>query len=314
MKIPSTQYRFLAAIFVFSIVIFSCKKETSDTLSAQDEEQANVAATQSDTEAESVFDGIFNDALGVNGDVAMGGTGIFGRVSAANYGTFNISGRVDNVNQLPPCLNVTIEHTSTTNLTFPVKVTLDFGSTGCIANDGHWRKGKIIIVYTNRLLYPGAVAEAGFEDFYIDSIRIDNSTSFRIANTGTTSQLQLTVDVNGKLSKPNGNYSEWHSHKQITRTAGNATTTPIDDIFKIEGKASGKVKRNDLGVAWNAVITDPLIKQFSCRYISKGVVSITRETLAANSKWTGTLDYGQGNCDKFAILKVNGREIQITLR
>ena len=314
MKILSTPSRLLTAIFVLSLVIFSCKKETSGDLPPQDEQQANVVATQSDAEAESVFDGIFNDALGVNGDVALGGTGIFGRTATSNYGGFDINDRVDNTNQLPPCLTVTIEHTSTTNLTFPVKVTLDFGSTGCIANDGRLRKGKMIITYTNRLLYPGAVAETIFEDFYIDSIRIDNSTTYRIANTGTTSQLQLTVDVNAKLTKPNGNYSEWHSHKVVTRTAGTGTTTPVDDVFKIEGKASGKVKRNDVIVAWNAIISDPLIKQFTCRYISKGTVKITRETLSANSQWTGILDYGTGNCDKIATLTVNGQTIQITLR
>jgi hypothetical protein len=313
MKILSNPSRLLTAIFVFTtLIIFSCKKENSDSLTPQDEEQANVVATQSDAEAESVFDGVFNDALGVNGDVGLGGTGIFGRASAGNYGTYDINGRIDNTSTLPSCLNLAIEHT--TNSTFPVKVTLDFGSTGCAANDGHWRKGKIIITYTSRLLYPGAVAEAIFEDFYIDSIRIDNSTTYRIANTGTTSQLQLTVDVNGKLSKPNGNYSEWHSHKVITRTDGNATTTPLDDAFKIEGKASGKVKRNDVIVAWNAVISEPLVKKFTCRYISKGTVKITRETLSANSQWTGILDYGTGNCDNRAILTVNNIPHEITLR
>src|SRR6266404_202832 len=194
------------AIFLFAtLIIFSCKKETS--LTAQDEEQANVAASESDAESEDVFNGVFDDVLGVNTDVGVGGTGIFGRNAASNYGTSDLSGRIDNTNLLPSCLNITILHT--TNTTFPLTITLDFGSTGCLANDGHWRKGKIITTYSGRLLYPGSTATTRFENFYIDSIYIDNSTKYTITNTGTPDKLQFTVDVDAKLSKPNGNYSEW---------------------------------------------------------------------------------------------------------
>src|SRR6266498_2307739 len=172
MKFLNNPARFLAAFFLFTVlVLFSCKKETSETLSSQDEEQANRVATESNAEAEDIFNGIFDDALGVNADVGMGGTGIFGRAVASNYGTNYLNGRVYNTNLVPPCLNITIVHT-TTNV-FPVTITFDFGTTGCAANDGHWRKGKIIIAYSNRLLIPGSTASIKFEDFYIDSIRID---------------------------------------------------------------------------------------------------------------------------------------------
>ncbi|HET9825402.1 MAG TPA: hypothetical protein VFP87_08710, partial [Chitinophagaceae bacterium] len=207
MKIVGIPTRVLTAIFLLApFIIFSCKKETSGTLTPQDEEQVNVVATQSDAEAENVFDGVFNDVLGVNKDVAMGGTGIFGRNMAGSYGPSYLNGRIDNV---PSCLNVTIEHTTTN--TFPIQIILDFGSTGCLANDGHWRKGKIIITYSNRLLYPGATATTAFQDFYIDSIHVENWTALRIANAGTQDKLQFQVDIDAKLTKPNGNYSEWHS-------------------------------------------------------------------------------------------------------
>jgi len=316
MKILSNPYRLLAVIFALSALIFSCKKEVSSDLPPQDEEQANVIATQSDAEAESVFDGIFNDALGVNGDVGIGSTGIFGRASASNYGTSDINERVDNVSQLPPCLNVSIDHLS--NLPFPLKITLDFGSTGCAANDGHWRKGKIIITYSGRLLVPGSSATTKFEGFSIDSITVDNSTVHAIANTGTVDKPQFTVEVSAKLTKPNGNYSEWHSRKVITWIEGYATTASrLDDMLKIEGDASGKVKRNDIIVAWKAVITKALIKKFACRWISGGEVRTYRETVSSNSPWVGILDYGWpngGNCDNRALLTINNVPHEITLR
>lgn len=310
MKLLSNPIQLFLTVFI-CIVIFSCKKEVSDT-SAQDEAMANISATESNAEAEDVFNGVFDDALGVNANVGMGGTGIFGRRAGGNYGTSTPDGRVDNTNQIPPCLVIKIDQP--TPGSFPITITFDFGSTGCAANDGHWRKGKIVIDYSNRLLIPGATASVRFEDFQIDSIAIDNSTTYAISNTGTQDSLQFTVDANAKLSKPNGNYSEWYSHKIISRIEGNLTTTPLDDVLKVEGNATGKTRRNDLIVAWRAEITEPFIKRFTCRWISQGTIKTGRENLASNSPWFGILDYGKGICDNRATLTVNGVKYEITLR
>ncbi|HMG68119.1 MAG TPA: hypothetical protein VK588_10545 [Chitinophagaceae bacterium] len=313
MKFLKSQARLLTACFLFTIfVIFSCKKETSQTLSPQDEQQANLTASESDAEAEDVFNGVFDDVMGVNTDVGIGGTGLFMRNIAGNYGIANIDSRTGNTNPAPTCLNITIVRTTNSNSPFPITITFDFGG-GCPGPDAHVRKGKIIAKYSNRLLYPGAITTLEFADFSIDSIQIDNTTSYKIANTGTQDKLQFTIDINAKLSKPNGNYTEWYSHKVITRTDGSTTPTALDDILQIEGNASGKGKRNDLVVAWKAEITDPLIKRFACRWISKGTLKIGRENLSANSQWLGILDYGVGNCDNRATLTLNGVVYQITL-
>src|SRR5215471_12955262 len=315
MKIARIHTRLLTATcLLILLVIFSCKKENSGTLGAQDEEQANVAATQSDAEAENVFDGVFNDILGVNKDVALGGTGIFGRNDATGYGPSYSNGRIVSTLQLPSCLNVTIEHTTTN--TFPIKIILDFGSTGCLANDYHSRKGKIIITYSNRLLYPGATATATFQDFYIDSIYVENWSTLKISNVGTQDKLQFQVDIDTRLTKPSGNYNEWHSSKTIKQTLGSTTSSPLDDVFAIEGSANGKVRSNDIIVAWEAQIAKPLVKKFSCRWISDGTVNIRRANLASNSQWVGTLDYGYqyAYCDDRALLTINGVTHEITLR
>ena len=296
-------------VFLLLLIIFSCKKETSQDLSPQDEQQANITASQSDAEAEGVFNGVFDDVMGVNNNVGIGGTGLFMRNVASSYGSTNIDARID---PAPSCLNVTIVTSGNSNSPFPITITLDFGG-GCACGDGHTRKGKIIVQYSDRLLHPNAKANLQFEDFSIDSIQIDNSTSFTIANTGTQTSLQLTIDIDAKLTKSNGNYTEWHSHKVITRTEGGATDTPLDDVMQIEGNASGTVKRNDLAVAWKAQITDPFIKKFTCRWISKGTIKVGRENLSANSQWIGVLDYGDGNCDNLATLTLDGLSYQITL-
>ena len=138
----------LATFIVFILLVFgSCKKETSaDT---QEEEFASQASSEADAEADDIFNEVFDNVMGVNADVAFGGTGVFGRM---NPGTTS-SGETSRLNSCP---TVTITKMSTID-PFPVKVVMDFG-TGCTGRDGRTRSGKIVTVYTSRLIVPGAKA------------------------------------------------------------------------------------------------------------------------------------------------------------
>ena len=284
--------------FFFSLLmVSSCQKENSQTGSDNQQEiEASRVSSESDGESESIFNGVFDDAMGVNDEVGIAGTGIFGRTVA--------------------CPEVTVLHTNAPDV-FPIRVTLNFGINGCVGRDGHLRKGKIITEYTNRLLYPGAMATTIFDGFYIDSVKVEGT--HKITNTSptiTTQPLtrQFTADViNAKLIRPSGNYSEWNSHKVITQTEGISTNLPIDDIFKIEGTAHGKVKRGDMIVIWESRIIEPLIKKYSCRWIVKGRISTVRGNISATDRWVAVLDFGPGDCDNQAIITINGLPHQITL-
>ena len=80
-----------AALFT-SLVMIACKKEQSDTLSPAEEEQAVNYSTQTETENEVVFNDIFDNVIGVNTEVGIGGTGIFGRIAEQFRIVFNGSG------------------------------------------------------------------------------------------------------------------------------------------------------------------------------------------------------------------------------
>jgi len=282
--------------FCFSLLLFtSCQKESSKT-GTDDEQQteASLTSSQSDGESELVFNGVFDDVIGVNDEVGIGGTGIFGRVTS--------------------CPDVTVVHLNAPGQ-FPVQVTLDFGTAGCVGNDGHMRRGIIRTVYTSRLLVAGATATTTFDGFYFDSTHVEGT--HRITNSSPTTQppsRQFTVDVmDGKLTRPSGNYTEWNSHKVITQTEGLATAIPLDDIFRIEGNAHGKVKRGALIVLWESAITEPLIKRFNCHWIVKGRIRTIRGNLTTTSPWVAILDFGTGNCDNQAVITINGVPHQITL-
>jgi len=303
MKKSALFTRLMTAALFTSLVMIACKKEQSDSLSPAEEEQAVNYSTQSETENEVVFNDIFDNVMGVNAEVGIGGTGIFGRLAT--------NGREMNPDSLPSCTQVSITLLNAP-ARFPMKIVIDFG-TGCIGRDGHKRSGKIITEYSGKLTEPGNSATTRFENFKFDSISVQGTHKVTNSTTAGSNQRQFSIDItDAKLSKPNGDYSLWTSHRVITQIEGNGTPfLPQDDIFKVTGSAHGKVKHGDLIYAWRSEITEPLIKKFICRWISKGIVKVRREN--ANTQWEATLNYGQGDCDFLATLTINGVSHQIQL-
>ncbi len=291
----------LATLFfaLTTLLITSCQKENSQNGTEDEQEQeASRASGEADAEAEVIFNGVFDDAMGVNDEVALGGTGVFGRINA--------------------CPTVTIVRATPTS-PFPVTVTLDFGAAGCTGPDGHFRKGKVITTYTNRLLVPGAMATTRFEDFYVDSVKVqgihkitNTSTPFTPPAPPVDRKFKVEV-IDGKLTKPSGNFVEWNSVKFIAQWEGLGSITPIDDIFKIEGNARGRVRRGAILVLWESNIMEPLFKRFTCRWITRGKVKTVRVAATPTSPWVAVLDFGNGTCDNQAILTINGIPRQITL-
>jgi len=295
----------LLPVFLLVVIFSSCKREDSQT--SEQERQASVASGEADGEAEVVFNAVFDDVMGVNDTVGIRGTGAFGRNFAANTGGGPGTERPN------ACYTVTISQT--TNFPFPKQIVIDFGTTGCLGPDGHTRRGKIIALYTNHLLVPGAMVTTTFDNFYLDSIKVEGLHKIKNTGTGAPSLTrQFTVDVlEGRLSKPNGNYIKWNSHKVITQFEGLVTHDFRDDIFRIEGSGNGQVKKGNLLVNWQSNITEPLVKKFTCRWLVKGRIRTVRGNNILNSSWVTVIDFGAGNCDNQAVLTINGVSHNITL-
>lgn len=279
--------------FFFSLLIVSCAKENS--LNGTENEQevtASQVSSESDGQAELIFNGLFDDAMGVSDEVGIFGTGVFGRMAA--------------------CPAVTIIHLNPPSV-FPIKVILDFGNAGCTGNDGHLRSGKIFIEYTARLTNPGAIATTVLDGFYIDSMHVEGTHKITNTSSGPTNR-QFTIEVrDARLTRPNGDYTKWKSDKVITQIEGFITPDFHDDIFSVTGIAEGQVKRGNLLVGWSSLVTEPLIKRFTCRWIVKGRIRTIRINSLPTSPWVAVLDFGNGNCDNLALITINGVPHQITL-
>lgn len=289
----------MAATFI------ACKKE-ADTLDTPAEKQVFAETTTiSDVEAEEVFDDVLDNVMGAEG-VGIPGVGIFmGDKHPSALGDEVISAIAGTDSSR--CFKVTRVLKDSTK-PFPVTITLDFG-TGCTDPRGRTRKGKIITEYTGNLLIPGSATITRFENYYLDSFKVEGT--HKIVNVGTLEKRAMRIIVNGaKLSKANGDYTQWNSEKTIEQVEGLISLiNPLDDIFKITGAGNGAVKKGEKFYQWSKVITEPLVKRFSCRWFSKGIVKMKH-----NDADVAELNFGDGNCDNIATLTINGVSKEITLR
>jgi len=295
----------LPIILLAFVSLISCKKETSNK--TEDESFASLVSSEADAESEIIFNEIFDNVMGVNNDVGLAGVGVFGMASPGSSGEMA---------RTTACPDVTKTHLNPPDV-FPVKIVLDFGS-GCVGRDGRLRAGKIITVYTNRLIFPNAKATTTFENFSIDSIKVQGTQIItnlsELSSTNTVINKWKVVIEGAKLTKPNGNYVEWNSTRTITQLEGmNTPDLPLDDIYKIEGSSTGKVMRGNILIGWHSEITEPLIKKFNCRWIVKGTIRVVRLNLSNTSSWAGAINYGDGRCDNKAVVVINGVSHEITL-
>lgn len=294
-----TSIALLSGILVFS----ACKKESSSD-SAADKETYAAATGQAQSEADVVFDDVFNNVVGVDAEVGVGaGVGIFSS-STTTDGAVETNG----VNGADSTRCFTVSYTQlAAPARFPLQITLDFG-TGCTARDGRTRKGKIITVYTGPLIISGNSSTTTFDGYQVDSIKVQGT--HKVQNVSSSNNRAFKITVTGaKLTKPNGNYSEWNSEKTITQTEGNGTPLfPLDDVFSVTGASNGAVQKNGLLFQWSTEVTNPLIKKFLCRWFVQGTVVLRK----SNSP-VAELNYGTGTCDNKATLTVNGVVREITL-
>ena len=165
------------ACLSFLVAFSACKKETSDAdLTPQEQEEAAFASAESEAEADAMSNDVFNDIMGVNAEVGLGGTGIFGRTVQ--------NGRVDS---MPACVNVSITQLNAPDA-FPLKIVIDFG-TGCTGHNGRTRSGKIISVYTGRLIVSGKSATTTFQDYKLNGILVQGT--HKITNTSVLTNASL---------------------------------------------------------------------------------------------------------------------------
>ncbi len=275
--------KFVIVTLLFAGLFFTSCKKTTETASPQEELTAEEATSVSDeiVETEATLEEI----------------------------DYTADEQVENVLFGPPpppgsCPTVTKDQPQGV---FPVMVTIDFGAS-CEGPDGKIRSGKIVINLSAQPMTAGATKTVTLVDFMVDGKSVEGVrtwTNNGLDDQGRPSWSRSTTGA--KITWPDGSTKTWEANHTILMTAG--FTTPhykMDDEFEITGSRS--VVRKD-GTTFSSTITTPLLKKHICRWIVSGEREITR-----NGN-TATLDYGNGDCDKWGTLTLpDGTTKEIKLK
>jgi hypothetical protein len=274
MKTTKIKTAFLSALLFFVAFSFtSCRKENiSETVDTE------VATANDSEESESVSDEVGNIT-----DAAYKGNSIVGRSSAQEV----------QLDALSNCATITRDTISNPHL-----MTIDFGTTNCLCNDGKYRRGQILVSYTGSYFAQGAVKTITFNNFYRNDNKVEGTRTVKNLGIDASGNMAWSISaVNMKITRTNGNSHTWNSERTRTMIAGQNTNAWIDDQYSITGSGNGV---NANGVSYTANITTPLHRALSCHWIDSGVIAFTRSNGS-----TRTINFGSGSCDDQAVVTVS---------
>ncbi len=281
-------------VLVFSVLIVSCKKETSLSTDTVTEEEAATLSDES-TQAEANFDDADDIAMtAAEEEGNAGGFGLEGRSASAYQGRIYLPRFVELRARVGDCATITA---TPNDSTYPKTVTIDFGDS-CRGNDGKVRSGKIVLHFTAPVRRPGAVVTMTFVNYHINRAHIQGTKIFKNLSELPTHKWSIEV-VDGSVNFPNGRGYAYEGKKTVKQIAGMTTGVVADDVYQIVGRSS-TVFNN--GITVNLNTESPLIKKVACHWISEGTlkIKINRRELY--------LDFGfptNGGCDNKALLTWN---------
>lgn len=202
------------------------------------------------------------------------------------------------------CASITVD-----TLTAAKTITVNFGATNCLCNDGRNRRGILIISFTGKYRDSLTVISVSPQNYFVNDNQVTGSKT--ITNKGHNSAKHLVYEINANLQiiKANGGGTiSWQSNRQREWLTGENTPAWNDDMYAITGSASGTASN---GNSFNSTITSPLIRNmsFGCRrHFTQGTLEHT-----PGGKATRYIDFGNGSCDDQATVTINGTTYTITL-
>lgn len=212
-----------------------------------------------------------------------------------------------------PCATITRGDTNA----IPNTVTIDFGTSNCLCNDGKYRRGKIIINCPppSHARDSGAVFHHTFENFYVNDNKVFGFVD--VKNIGLSPlghpHFRWTAEGGLELANAAGTIT-WMSDQVKAYLEGyNTPNTRLDDKMGIHGGSSGVTQT---GESYTAQIDSlyPLRQRFDpgCnKHFFAGTAYLTPQ-----GKPVRTINYGEMTpevCDNIATVTVNGQTYIIQL-
>ena len=179
---------------------------------------------------------------------------------------------------------------------FPNTVTVDFGS-GCLGTDGRMRSGVLAAEFSGPWRDANTVVTVTTTEYIVNGYKVSGTITMTNNGTNGAGNINYTVAVsNGVVADTSGNTIQWNGSTNYEMVVGAATDFAsngisgiTDDVYHITGSANG-VNRN--GSPYTAVITERLVRDLSCKWITDGTIELTPQNGDPR-----TLNFGDGACD-----------------
>jgi hypothetical protein len=261
------------------LILQGCKKDDKADSTSNNESERSLTAVKASSDV--FFDDVSQEVLKINTE---------------NKLSFRQA-------EILACAEITVSPAPNVN-EWPKTVTVNFGTTGCTADNGFVRKGKIIYTITDTLIQKGASISITFDNYYVNGHKLEGT--YTIKNTGSLASIKFnTILENGKITYSDGTWYTKTSNVTWTYAAGSFTPSDFsDDVFNLSG--SGTVTSSD-GNTLTAESQDVLVRKYTCYNIVSGKLNLTYNNI------NGVLDYGNGDCDKKAVLTIGNKNYDITL-
>ena len=193
------------------------------------------------------------------------------------------------------CAIITISLTDS-----PYTMTIDFGSTNCLCNDGRYRRGIINVSFTGAYREQGTIITYTFDNYFVDNNQVEGTKTVTNMGLNNNGNIYYDIQVTGFIHLANNEgIITWDASKEREWIEGSETILNLsDDVYLITGSVNG-IRPG--GKTWTREITTPLRVEIGCRWIVSGTMEITPE-----DETTITLDWGDGDCDNIATVIVYG--------
>lgn len=259
----SNRYLVLSLLFL-SLCFQSCNKDENDV--AIDQELLTVNA-QID----------FSNELDFNMGIDV----------ANDYDSYsNKTGTIETF--FPQCATVTPNNT--TPDFFPKVFTIDFG-TNCLDN-GILRSGIITITLTDYFVNFGSQMTIERSNYFVNGRKIEGTVVYQNQTINTQVPKWTRTVTNGKLTTITGTVFTFSGTRTVQQIAGVGTITLGDNIYEVLSGNHTVTRPN--GSSLTLTVLEPLIKKYSCNYVSQGKLNLQGSLL------DGVIDYGNNTCDNQA--------------
>jgi hypothetical protein len=270
------------ASFVSAGIFSSCKKKEKE------EKDSDTAGAADQSLASSTV----NDMTSISDEAAK-------TYSVSSFRTADANGLL-----AASCASITVD-----TLAAAKTITVNFGATNCVCNDGRARRGALIISFTGRYRDSLTVITVTPQSYFVNDNQVTGTKT--ITNKGHNAAHHLVYEINANIQiikANNGGTISWQTNRQREWMTGENTLQWNDDIYSITGTASGSTSN---GNTFSSNITSPLIRNmaFGCRrHFTQGTLEHT-----PGGKATRYIDFGNGSCDDQATVTINGNTYTITL-